>query len=594
MRCFFIIAIYLCAGWGLFAQSEQLARNFFDQGEYEKALKVYERLYKENPGNQVFFNGMVASHQQLENFEEAEKMLMERLNSTANNPSILVELGHNFELQDLNDRANQFYEEALKSIEGRPNYAYVIARSFEQYNLLDYAVKAYERAMDLNADRNYNLQLARIYGEQGKIEEMFSNYLDLIEEDMKFYGLANREFNRYISEDPQAEANVIFRKLLLKRLQENPVLLYNEMLRWLYVQQKEFDKAFAQERAIYKRGDKSLQGILNLAVLAREAKAYEAAKEIITYTIEESPSASFNLQARHFLLNLELETAKPETYSQIEEDFKSLLGEYGYTPATIQLQIDYANFLAFTLDKREQAVNLLKAAADISPSKFELAKVKMALADILVVQEKFNEALIYYSQVQNLVKNDEIAQDARFKVAKTSYFKGDFEWAKTQLDILKKSTSQLIANDALELSLLISDNSLEDSTQTALKKYARADLLAFQKKTPEAIQALDSILVNHKGEKIEDEALLSQAQLFEEEDDFKKAETNYLEIINSFGEDILADNATYFLAELYANHLEDPEKAKDYYEQIIFNFADSIYFVEARKKYRMLRGDTLE
>ena len=105
---------------------------------------------------------------------------------------------------------------------------------------------------------------------------------------------------------------------------------------------------------------------------------------------------------------------------------------------------------------------------------------------------------------------------------------------------------------------------------------------------------MDSILVNHKGEKIEDEALLSQAKLFEEEDDFKKAETNYLEIINSFGEDILADNATYFLAELYANHLEDPEKAKDYYEQIIFNFADSIYFVEARKKYRMLRGDTLE
>ena len=594
MRCFLFIALWFIAGCGVFAQSEQLARNFFDQGEYEKALKVYERLYQQNPANPVFFNGLISSHQQLENFEVAESLLMERLNRSANNPSILIELGHNFELQEQSERAKQFYEEALQSIEGRPNYAYAIARGFEQYNLLDYAASAYERAMEMNGDRNFNLQLARIYGEQGKIEEMFSNYLDLIEDDMKFYGLANREFNRYITEDPQAEANVILRKLLLKKLQENPILLYNEMLSWLFIQQKDFSKAFAQERAIFKRGDNNLQGILNLAVLAREDKDYDSAREIISYAIEESPSPVFNLQARHFLINIKLDNANPEDYPDIENEFRALLVENPQTDGTLNLKIDYANFLAFQLDKKEEAIELLKNTAETAKSDFETARLKMALADILVVQEKFNEALIYYSQIQNLVKNDVMAQNARFKVAKTSYYKGDFEWAKTQLDILKSSTSQLIANDAMELSLLISDNSLEDSTQTALKKYARADLLSFQKRNPEAIQALDSILVNHKGEKIEDEALLSQAKLFEQEKNFEKAEHNYLAIIDSFGDDILADNAHYFLAELYANELQDPEKAKGFYEQIIFNFADSIYFVEARKKYRMLRGDTIE
>ncbi|MCB7482144.1 tetratricopeptide repeat protein [Christiangramia sediminis] len=594
MRCFIFIALWFIAGCGLYAQSEQLAKNFFDQGEYEKALKVYQKLYEQNPANPVYFNGVVSSNQQMENFEEAEKMLMDRLNRTANNPSILIELGHNYELQEDQEKATRFYEEALQAIEARPNYAYSIARGFEQYNLLEYAAKAYERAMATDTDRNYNLQLARIYGEQGKIEEMFSNYLDLIEDDMKFYGIANREFNRYISEDPQSEANIIFRKLLLKRLQEDPQLLYNEMLSWLFIQQKDFDKAFAQERAIFKRGENSLQGILNLAVMAKEAEEYETAEEVIAYAIEVSPSRTFNLQARHFLLNIQLETAKADAYAKVEEDFKLLLEEFGYNQETLDVQIDYANFMAFKLDKKEEAITLLKRSAEITPDKFNLAKVKMAMADILVVQEKFNEALIYYSQIQNLVKNDVISQDARFKVAKTSYYKGDFDWAKTQLDILKTSTSQLIANDAMELSLLISDNSLEDSTQTALKKFAHADLLAFQKKNPEAIQALDSILINHKGEKIEDEALLSQAKLYEEEQDFVKAERNYLEIINSFNNDILADNAHYLLAELYANQLQDPEKAKSLYEQIIFNFADSIYFVEARKKYRLLRGDTLE
>ena len=594
MRCFLFIALWFLTGCGVFAQSEQLARNFYDQGEYEKALKVYERLFQKNPANPAYFNGLVSSHQQMENFEVAESMLMEKLNRSSNNPTILIELGHNFELQEQSQRAKQFYDEALQSIEGRPNYAYAIARGFEQYNLLEYAASAYERAMEMNGDRNFNLQLARIYGEQGKIEEMFSNYLDLIEDDMKFYGLANREFNRYITEDPQAEANVILRKLLLKKLQDNPILLYNEMLSWLFIQQKDFSKAFAQERAIFKRGENNLQGILNLAVLAREAKDYESAREIISYAIEESPSQVFNLQARHFLIKIKIDNANPEDFSEIEDEFRTLLAENSQTDGTLNLKIDFANFIAFQLDKKEEALELLKNTAETANSDFETARLKMALADILVVQEKFNEALIYYSQIQNLVKNDVMAQDARFKVAKTSYYKGDFEWAKTQLDILKSSTSQLIANDAMELSLLISDNSLEDSTQTALKKYAKADLLTFQKRNPEAIQALDSILVNHKGEKIEDEALLSQAKLFEQERNFEKAEDNYLAIIASYGDDILADNAHYFLAELYANELQDPEKAKGFYEQIIFNFADSIYFVEARKKYRMLRGDTIE
>ena len=594
MRCFLFIAFWLITGCGLFAQSEQLAKNFFDQGEYEKALSIYEKLYQQNPANPMFFQGLVSTHQQLERFDIAESLLMERLNKSANNPVILIELGHNFELQEKSERAEQFYEEALQSLEGRPNYAYSIARGFEQYNLLEYAAKAYERAMEMNGDRNFNLQLARIYGEQGKIEEMFSNYLDLIQDDMKFYGLANREFNRYITEDAQSEPNIILRKLLLKKMQEDPQLLYNEMLSWLFVQQKDFDKAFAQERAIFKRGENSLQGILNLAVMAKEAKDYEVAEEIINYAIEESPSPVFNLQAKHFLIKIQLETAEPGDYAAIEESFQELLTEFPRIEGNLDLEIDYANFLAFQQDRKDEAIEILKAALNDGISDFQTARVKMAMADILVVQEKFNEALIYYSQIQNLVKNDEMAQNARFKVAKTSYYKGDFEWAKTQLDILKSSTSQLIANDAMELSLLISDNSLEDSTQTALKKYARADLLSFQKKNPEAIQALDSILVNHKGEKIEDEALLSQAKLYEKQKNFEKAEHNYLAIINTFGEDILADNAHYFLAELYANELQNPEKAKSFYEQIIFNFADSIYFVEARKKYRMLRGDTIE
>ncbi len=591
MRSVLFFLVFICSISGAFAQSEVLARNFFDQGEFEKALKTYEELLEENPQNTSYFFGVVQSHQQLENFKKSEELLRQKLNNSANNPTLLIELGHNYELQQNTERAEQFYAEALSAVDARPNYAYSIARTFQKYSLLKYAAETYEKAMQINSELNFNMQLARIYGEQGKTELMFENYLELIEANPDFFPIANREFGKYISADASSEANTIFRRLLLTKLQKNPRLLYNEMLSWLFTQEEDFLKAFSQEKAIYRRSDKSLQSILNLAIMAREASDFEAATEIVEYVIQEAPVENLVLQGNQFLLKIQLKNENERNYAEVEKRYAELLEQFGTGLNTLALQIDFANFLAFKQDKQEEAIALLKKLSEQATRDFDKAMIKLALADILVLQEKFNEALIYYSQVQNLVKNDQISQNARFKVAKTSYYKGDFKWAKQQLDILKSSTSQLIANDAMELSLLIEDNSIEDTTQTALKKYARADLLAFQEKNLEAIQLFEEILNLHKGEKIEDEALLRQAQLFEETGQPEKAEDNYLAIIENFNADILADNAHFYLAELYANELENPEKAKEYYEQIIFNFADSIYFVEARKKYRALRGD---
>ena len=300
------------------------------------------------------------------------------------------------------------------------------------------------------------------------------------------------------------------------------------------------------------------------------------------------------LEGKQYLMTIALRQASKEDYPTIEKQFKTLLDEYGRTKKTYLLQLDYNEFLAFQYGKKEEAIQNLKTLLKENFTRFQEAKIKMKLADILVLDERFNKALIYYSQIQKKIKGDILAQEARFKIAKTSYFKGDFEWAKAQLKILKKSTSQLIANDAMQLSLIIKDNSLEDSTQTALRKYARADLLSLQKKDIKAIELLNSVLKEHKGEKIEDEALLKLGKLYTKIGNYDKAEEMFLKLIQFYKEDILADDAHFLLAKLYENNLDQAQKAKEFYEQIIFNYADSIYFVEARKKFRMLRGDLIE
>lgn len=594
MRFFYILTFLFLFSYAGFSQTEQLAKNYFDRGDFEKAQNIYERLFEEEPNNPSIFFGLIATYQQLENFSEAERLLQHKINTTANAPHYLVELGHNYELQQKRDQADQFYDEALRAIESRPNYAFSIARTFEKYSLLNNAVKAYELGMKMNPDAEYYIQLARLYGEQGEIEKMFSNYIDVLGNNPNLLPGVSRIYGQFITEDPRNEANIIFRKLLLKKLQEDQNILFNEMLSWLFVQQKEFKKAFLQEKAIYRRSQQGLGSIMRLTVMANEEGQAETALEVLDFIIEETPQEEVKLQAHQLKLTILRQTLPKKNYPEIETAYEELFETYGKGMNTISLHIDYANFLAFNMGKRTEGQAVLKEFLEKDLQKFEEAAVKMALADILVLDEKFNQALIFFTQVQNVVENDVIAQMARFKVAKTSYYKGDFKWATIQLDVLKSATSQLIANDAMELSLLISENSLDDSTQTALKKYARADLLAFQEKGEMAIAVLDSVLTQHKGEKIEDDALLKQAILFEDTGEYEKAKANYLKIIEHYKNGILADNAHFRLAELYASKLGQPEKAQEFYEKIIFNYADSIYFVDARKKFRQLRGDAIE
>ncbi|WP_411766374.1 tetratricopeptide repeat protein [Winogradskyella sp. A3E31] len=569
-----------------------IADGYFDNGEFEKALLSYKKLYEKQPYNYNYLVKLVSTFQQLENYEAAKQLLLSRIDKSRN-PTLLIELGYNYQQQDSIEKAQPLYEEAIAYVDEKPNYIYTVGRRFEQHSLFQNAIKTYKKGKLLLPDKNFSIQLARLYADEGDIEQMFSNYLDHISYRPDFINNIKRAISDFISENKENENNLILRKLLLKRIQLQPDTYWYDMLSWLYVQEKAYNKSFIQEKALFKRNPESLNRIIQLALTAMKDEDNDTAVSIFNYLLETSQDLGIALTSHQYLLEIETEQADKNQLKAINDKYQSLFERYGRNDASISLQLAYAQFLAFHFNQPEQGSNFLKEMASIDKSPFQEGLVKMKLADILVLQEKFNEALIYYSQIQANLKNSTLAQEARFKIAKTSYYKGDFDWAESQLKILKSSTSQLIANDALDLKLLISDNKYEDSTQTALKYYAKADLLAFQNKTEEAIGLLGKILTEHKGESITPQALFKQAQLFETNKNFVGAESNYLTIIKDYREGILIDDAYFHLAELYNTYLGNPEEAKSLYEKIIFEHQDSIYFVEARKNFRMLRGDTI-
>ncbi|MEM9362390.1 MAG: tetratricopeptide repeat protein [Bacteroidota bacterium] len=577
-----------------YGQEDFLAKQYFNDGEYEKAVVFFEKLAKKNPRRTDYGEGLVACYQQLERYQDAENFLLKKIEESYAFPTFFIELGYNYALQNQPEKATEYYDKALLKIDENPNFGYSVGYRFQKYALLDQAIKAYSRAMDLKPDLNYDFQLARIYGEQGDIEKMYQAYLNLIVDGRTSRSNILRNIDEFISEDASQPNNVTLRKVLLRNAQKNPNVLWNELLSWLFIQQKQYKSAFNQEKAIYKRSEViSMDRMESLGNIALEDKDTDTAVAIFEFIVQNANDPVTRLNAHLNLIDIDLMESGPKTLTSAEKKYKDLISEYGNQSQTQQLQIAYANFLTFKRNTPTPAISMLKKSLELPMGRMPKAYIKMALGDILVFDRKFNQALIYFTQIQKSLKNDVVGQNARYKVAQTSFYKGDFDWALTQLKVLRSSTSQLIANDAMQLSLLISDNSLEDSTQTALKKYARADLLAYQNKTNEAIETLEDILQNHKGEKIEDEALLKQGELLESLGRHKDAEFNYKKITEFYADGILADDAHFALGELYRNVLNEPEKAKINYEKIIYNYQDSYYFPKARKHFRRLRGDII-
>jgi tetratricopeptide (TPR) repeat protein len=574
-----------------FSQNQQLAQYYYDKGDFEKAKLGYEELLLSVPQNTQYFIRTIDCYQQLQQFESAAKAIQNRLEKY-NQGNLLVELGYNFQLQKNEAKAKSYYDQAIDRIKKNPNEVYGIAGTFEKKVLLEYALQAYQTASDLESKYNFNYQKGLLYGQLGNTEMMISTFLDESYANPQNSIIIQNQLSRFMSDDSDVAFNDQLRKALIVRVQKNQDLFWSHFLSWFYVQQKEFSKAFIQEKAIYKRNPESLGNIVNLVQLAVEEDDQEIAVEILGFILENTNDLELLVQANTYLIKMKIEKAKENDFASINAEIEGLLTQYEISPFTLSLQIIQAHFVAFNLKNPEEGRAIIKQALDLELDDYKVAQAKMELADILLFEEKFNQALIYYSQIEMDLKNDVVAHEASLKAAKTSYFKTDFVWALKQFKELKSANTQLIANDALEYFLLINDNTVADSTQTALKEFAKGDYLLYQNRNQEAIDQFQSILKKHKGQEIEAVTLLRLGQIYEKTANYNLALGQYQEIIEHHGDGIYIDEALFFSAEIYNKKLKEVEKAKPLYEKIIFNHEDSIYFVEARKSFRQLRGDT--
>ncbi len=573
---------------------QEEAYALYQKGDYKSALPLYKTLHEKNRVQREYLKRLLTCYQQLGAYDEASALISKQQKDFPTQISMEVEAGYNLQLQNKKTEAEIRYANAMKGLEKYPQEVYNVGYAFKEINQLDHALAAYEISRSVNPQIVTGIQEAQIYGEKGETEKMFNAYLDMIELNEEYLSSIQRYTAPFVTDDPADKNNLLYRKILLQRAQNNPKNAYNQLLSWLYVQQKQYDKALIQEKSIYNRTQGNTQKVVELGTIARDNKDYLTAKDAFQFVLDNNNNEQLFFTLKNYLFQTEIALAANETdFLALEKEFDAFFEEFGMQSKTVPVQLTYADYLTFEKNKPKEAISLLQNSLNLPVSNLVKGTVKVKLADILVYDNQFNQALILYSQVQLELKNSSLAQNARFKVARTSYFKGDFDWANTQLSVLKSSTSQLIANDALDLHLLILNNTGQDSLKRPLELFARAQLLSYQNKAGQSIDTLQIILDDFKGSAVEDDALVFQAELYTGIRQYKKAEANYLTVMSNYDKSILIDKAVYRLAQLYQTELNRPDLAKEYYEKILFNYPSSIYLVEARKQYRSLRGDLI-
>lgn len=598
---FFLLAF--CLPFSVLAQTdtdEQLAAQYFKNGEYEKAEVYYQKLYKRY-GDEFFFQYYIDCLLKLENFSEAEKTVEKRIKKEAN-PVLYVQLGYVHKTAGDPKQAEQAYSNAIQQLPPFQRQIDALADAFTDKNELDYVVRTYEKGRKLlNGLYGYHFELAGAYNRLGKFDLAVEEYLDALVEDETQITKVRTDLLDIFAADQTGTKQEYFEEAVVGRIQRQPQRdIYPELLIWHFEQQKKFRQAFAQAKALDRRNHEDGSRIVQFAHICRANKEYDQAIEAYDYVIKKGRDNYYFLSCKKDLVNTLYEKAvSGGAYTQaeladLEKTFLNTLEEFGRNGNVAQMMMNLAELYTFYIHDTEKGINLLYEVIELPGiDNKDLAQAKIQLADALLFSGELWEATLLYSQAEKMFKTSDIGRLAKLKNAKWAYYTGQFEWAQAQLNVLKAATSDFIANDALYLAMLISDNSYMDTTYGALGTFARADLLLFQNKLDSAKIALDSIEEFYPGHSLQDDILFKRAEIAEKEGDLQLAVQNYHKVWEVYPTDLLADDAVYRMAQLYENRLNDNSKAMEYYQELLLNYPGSLYTVEARKRYRSLRGDLL-
>lgn len=594
---FFTFFLYTSL-WAQDNIDEALAYQYYQQADYEKAASLLEKIFNKTR-NDGYFDLYYTSLLKIKKYDEAEALVKRLAKQFPQKLNYQIALGRIYQEKGKTAEAYKIYYATIQSVPKSEFQFRDLANSFYRFEAYEMAVNTFLQGRKvLNDEQLFTFELLSIYRFKKDKTALINEYLNALPANPQLLPQAQSVLANLFESNNDYQ---ILQSALLKKIQKDPQNeIFTELLIWQFIQQEEYEMALRQLIAQDRRTKTSANLLFNTANTFVANKAFATAIKAYEYLITKGTDTEFYLPSKIQLINAKYELAMQGKIDQLAikvlaDEFSQVITQYGINNQTIfalkklsYLQAYYLNDLSSAEKTLEQALKVPGLPA------MEIGQLKIDLGDIYVLNKQPWEAVLVYEQVAKQYENLPVASDARFRSARLSFYQGNFKFAKSQADVLKASTSQLMANDALNLSLLISDNLQSKNDSLALLMYADAEMLQFVNNNSAALQKLDSIDIAYPNNSLADDILMAKAKIFIKDNDFMKAEANLKQLISSHFTSIWIDDAIFTLAELYETKLSNTEEAKKLYQQLITDFPGSMLNTEARKRYRNLRGERVD
>lgn len=580
----------------IFAQSKnELANGLYEQNEFEKATIIYEELTEENPNQSFFYERYIQCLVKTNNQKKAVKFIRKKSKKSQDPLPLMIDECWVLSTEEKTTKeADNLFEFILGKINQDLEVSMYAAELFERHNLNNYAIKILQSA-ETNFGENSEISnnLANLYISNGQRIQAMERYMNImIHSNVDFESL-KQVFESNITDSADI---VSLQQLLLSKIQENPyVTSLSEWLKWTFVKLQDWKNAFIYTKSIDIRLKEDGKRVYELGLMCKSNNELHVALKCFEYCLkkgensfDETESFSKYLEVKYLIFSQQ--NTQEKDWNNLILELKQFESRNGPSVATLPIA-ETLSQIYIERNFPDSAVILLENYLNNSQiQKKNLAQAKISLAKAHIANSEMWKSELLFAQVEKDFSEEALGQTAKFNRAELSFFRGDYDWAAMQLDVLKDATTQLISNEAMELALCITDNVASDSNYLPLQIYSKALLFYRQHRFDSAIFYANKVKTDFPGHSLSDEVLLLKAKIFEQQKQFEKAADTYETLAIAFEHDILTDNALFALGNLYQYKLNNPEKALKAYQKIIDQFSNSIFIVDARREFRKLRG----
>lgn len=600
MKKLFLL-LFLCASFFVLrAQDnvdEALAYQYYQQADYEKAAVLLEKLFNKTK-NDAYFDLYFTSLIKIKKYTEAENILKKLIKQFPQKTNYAIALGRVYQENGRPTDANKIFQDAINSTPKDENKFRDLANSFYRFEAYDKAISVFLQARKLFGDEQmFVYELLSIYRFKKDKQMLIEEYINALANTPQILPQAQGVLASVFEDNSDYQ---LLQTALLKKIQKDPQTeIYTELLIWQFIQQQNYEMALRQLIAQDKRTKGDGNFIYNTANTFVANKAYTTAIKAYEYLLTKGTENELYLPAKAELVNVKYELViagkfEKQAIQLLAEEYQDILTKYGKTRQTLFALRKLAYLQAYYLNDLKKAELTLEQGLQIAQvSPIEIGQIKMDLGDIYILTKQPWEAILVYEQVSKQFENQAIGNEAKFRSARLSFYQGNFEYAKSQADVLKAATTQLIANDAINLSLLISDNLQSTNDSLALKMYADAEMLQFMNLSDQAITKLDSIDIAYPNNSLADDILMAKSKIYIKSSEINKAIKVLKMLITNHAESIWMDDALFTLADILEKKLNNPEEAKKLYQQLMNDYPGSMFNAEARKRFRNIRGDNV-